>query len=1105
MTRAFYRNLLGTWLVVVGFVAVGQPAFLPNHGQWPAAVRMRAPVAPGLTLFLERDRLTWLRYDAAAFGAAAHRTRPNGGTAPRKPSVPAHAWAVDFVDADPAATPQPEGAPSAASFHYFLGADPAHWAPNLHTTPAARYANLWPGIDLKLHASAEGAFEYDLEVAPGADPARAALRYRGLKSVRLDSQTGRLHLLTALGELTEAAPVAWQPLDDDDGNAPPASARRVPVPCRFRLRETPDGAVVSFVVAPGAWDRGRPLVIDPVLVFATHSGASEPVWGHTATYDESGHLYAAGPSFGPGYPATLGAFDLSFNGDAGSYERPDVAISRYAPDGRRLLYATYLGGSGADWPHALLVNRRGELLVLGSTASADFPTRNAFQPRFGGGSMDLFIARFDSTGAQLRSATYAGGTADDGHPDESLRFFYGDTYRGDLAVDSLDRVYIASATASADFPYPSGTTLRPPPDARGAALVLRLAPDLNRLEWAAGLGRQAAAYGLLVPPGGAPYIVGTTFAAAFPTTPGTLAPEPGSAQQRDGFVVQLAPDGQSLRAATYLRAPPGVVGAEWPAQQAFFLQPTPGSRDVAVLSAATGFYPRSANTWGQDGGGLVMQRLTADLRTVRWQTTIGQRLTAGIDLSQGPITDNLAPTAFLVDRCGALYFSAWGNTRGLATTPNGVQRTTDGQDLYLAVLEPDATALRYATYLGGHSPTEFYEEHVDGGTSRFDPRGRVYQAVCTSAAPFPTTAGAWSSANQQLPGIYDEVAFKLDFEPRQVRAVAGATAAGGGPLTDLEAPATVQFTNQSSTAPGTTFQWNFGDGSPTSPAVAPGHTYSLPGTYTVTLIVRDSAACGGADTTRLIIIVRANDSTDYLTYTICRGDSVRFAAITAAPGSFRWSPADRLSNPFAPDPVASPLTTTTYAATGTQGSPARRNTWQVLVTVLQPDSVAFTAEPVCLPGGIEANLQLSSELRNVRWQFGDGTPDVADARTTGRTHFYAHQPPGRTYTTVVTGLDRHDCPIRREISLTTDALFIPNIITPGDGNGLNDTFYLNCLPPGTATLRIYSRWGQLVYDSGPNAYRNQWDAAGLPGGRYFYYLQLNYAPAAFKGWVEVIR
>src|SRR5262249_4318269 len=121
---------------------------------------------------------------------------------------------------------------------------------------------------------------------------------------------------------------------------------------------------------------------------------------------------------------------------------------------------------------------------------------------------------------------------------------------------------------------------------------------------------------------------------------------------------------------------------------------------------------------------------------------------------------NLSPSAFLVDLCGRVYVSGWGgdannwynngsgNTVGMPLTSDAYQKTTNGSNFYLIILAKDMKTLVYATYFGGLNSQS--EEHVDGGTSRFDRNGIVYQSVCGGCggfSDFPTTVGAWSRKN----------------------------------------------------------------------------------------------------------------------------------------------------------------------------------------------------------------------------------------------------------------------------------------------------------------------------------------------------------------------
>src|SRR5690606_23150012 len=200
---------------------------------------------------------------------------------------------------------------------------------------------------------------------------------------------------------------------------------------------------------------------------------------------------------------------------------------------------------------------------------------------------------------------------------------------------------------------------------------------------------------------------------------------------------------------------------------------------------------------------------------------------------------------FLVDVCGFIYASGWGgsvntswnsltgNTFGMPITANAFQSTTDGSDFYFIVLGPDATYLEYATYFGGNGSAE----HVDGGTSRFDKRGAIYQADCAGCGGnslFPTTPGVWSNINRST--NCNLGAIKFDFQ------ISGIDVAVAASPTQGCAPLTVQFTDNLNSA--LTHFWDFGDGN-TANIKTPTHTFTQPGTYNVMLVGYDDQACAG--------------------------------------------------------------------------------------------------------------------------------------------------------------------------------------------------------------------------------------------------------------------
>src|SRR6185436_18588888 len=120
--------------------------------------------------------------------------------------------------------------------------------------------------------------------------------------------------------------------------------------CEFKLSQN----LLSYSL-PDGYDRSRKLIIDPTMVFSTYSGSTADNFGYSATYDSHGNAFAAGSVFGVGYPVTIGAYDMSYNGGptitftgGGTYPGDDISITKYTADGTQRIFSTYLGGFGQD-------------------------------------------------------------------------------------------------------------------------------------------------------------------------------------------------------------------------------------------------------------------------------------------------------------------------------------------------------------------------------------------------------------------------------------------------------------------------------------------------------------------------------------------------------------------------------------------------------------------------------------------------------------------------------------------------------------------------------------------------------------------------------------
>jgi gliding motility-associated-like protein len=816
----------GNCFMALAQVPAARPAaatleFVENRGQWPAPVRYAAEV-PGGRLFLEPSGLTYALLAGVPHGHDAARQSPAAASA----EIKAHALRVVFAGGatQPALSSESQ---TPEVRNYLRGNDPAAWAAHVPSFRQVRYAGIWPGIGAHFYENPGQQLEYDFELAADADPAAIALRYEGADGLTL-SAAGSLEIQTSLGVLRELAPQAWQT---------DAAGHRQPVACAYAL----EGRTVRFRL--GQYDRHRPLTIDPTVVFSSYTNSTADNWGFTATYDAQGNLYSGGIVFGPGYPTTTGAYSTTFSSII------DIGIIKYntattGPASR--VWATYIGGSQADFPHSMVVSRQGELVLLGTTGSSNYPTSAAAYDRsFNGGTSitptgtatmpgsDLVVTRLSADGARLVGSTYLGGSANDGllSPTQTpLVQNYGDAFRGDILLDAADNIYLASSTASPDFPVSSGLG----GNYRGGtndAVVCKLSPTASALQWSSFLGGAGtdAAYSIQLSAAGSVYVSGGTTSANFPTTPGAL--HPSALGGVDGFVARISNTGTVLQKATYL----GTSAYD----QSYFLQ-LDGSGAVYALGQSLGSYPVTAGRYQNAGSKQFIHKLDADLATTSFSTVFGS----------GRSTIDISPTAFLVDECNRIYVSGWGGrlnssssggTTGLPVTPNAVQRTTDGEDFYLFQLAPDATRLDYATFFGQAGGSG---DHVDGGTSRFDPRGVVYQAVCacgrTSGFPVPPGAGSYSATSGS--GNCNNAAFKLNFETVNVAAGTDrnvCVAAAPQPLIGSPAGGV----------------WS---GPGVSGSVAAGFVFTptpaLLGTHTLTYTVTGVGPCGGVSTVRLTVV-----------------------------------------------------------------------------------------------------------------------------------------------------------------------------------------------------------------------------------------------------------
>lgn len=803
--------------------------FEENVNQYPSQVTFKTSYGPA-DIYFENQELTYVLANPEDLDAV-HTLKHSAPHQTEGVGVRYHAFRMKFEGSN---SPDAIRGTNKVSYYrnYFCGSDQSKWASGVRMYAELNYNNIYDGIDAVFY-SRDKQLKYDFVVQSGANASDIKMKYEGLYGLTKSGENIFYH--NSAVAFRESEPYAYQIIDGQE----------VQVPCFFKIT----GNTVSFDF-PDDYDQSYDLVIDPTLIFATLTGSTSDNWGTSATNDVDGNLIACGVAFGTIYPTTLGAFQETFGG-ADATLGTDISIIKYNETGTDALFSTYLGGSSSEFPHSSIVDGNGEVIVMGTTSSPNFPMLgNSYDDSFGGGNptdlnnigypngSDIIVAKLSSDGSALNGATFLGGSENDGlNASTNLSFNYSDDARGEVNVDDANNIYISSSTQSLDFPLSAGAFQDSFGGGSQDGVVVKLNNELSNVFWSTYFGgsEDDAVYSSKVDQAGNLYVTGGTNSPDLPSF-GTGANAGFQGGPADGFVTHLAGNDGGLIATTFL----GTSAFD----QSYLLD-LDKEGNVYVVGQSLGAYPIEGNVHSDPGTTQFLHKLNSSLTTTLFSTVFGE----GDQI-------NISPTAFLVDDCSRIYVSGWGgqtqnsgngastgqigNTNGLFVTPDAIQPTTDGSDFYIILFEPNATAINYASFFGSDDA----REHVDGGTSRFDKSGVVYQAVCAGCGgnSFPTTPGVWSEENGST--NCNVGAFKFAFEPDLV------TAAFTTMTT--ECVSAIQFQNLS--VGGIDHFWDFGDGE-TSTEFSPLHEYESIGSFTVTLTVFNPTTCNEEDATLNVLVI----------------------------------------------------------------------------------------------------------------------------------------------------------------------------------------------------------------------------------------------------------
>ncbi|MDQ3920051.1 MAG: SBBP repeat-containing protein, partial [Acidobacteriota bacterium] len=606
--------------------------------------------------------------------------------------------------------PQVEGQePQPGRVNYIVGRDPSRWQTGVPTYSKVRYRDVYPGVDL-LYYGNQRELEYDLVVAPGSDPSRIAFTLKGAYGLVV-APDGDLVARLGGGELRLRKPVLYQQ----------AAGRRREVEGGYVV----EGGRVRFRV--GEYDRGEPLVIDPVVSYATYLGGEGYEYFESVAVDAAGSAYVFGYTSSKSFP-TAHALYPTFRG--GLY---DLFVAKLNPAGTALVYSTYLGGSGGELSGGIAVDASGQVYLTGATTSPDFPvTPGAFQTT-PGGIFDAFVTKLNASGDGLVYSTLVGGGDNDG----------GDA----IAVDSAGDAFVtgdtggnASGHPARNFPVTPGAfqraTVETGDSTWGDGFVLKLNPSGSALIYSTLLSgsRDDDPSDIRIDAAGDAYVVGTTQSLNYPVTPGafqTALKMNGFMTSKDVFVTKLNPSGSAPVFSTLLG---GTVddtgnGIGLDADQNVYVAGTTSSSDFPTTPGS--FQPVKG---GGIGNNAFVTKLNPTGSALVYSTFLGG--------------DGDGAAAIAVRPSGTALVTGLASSSNFPLTPDAYQQTGGG---YLTEFSPSG-GLAYSTRFG--SPG------ASGGSKLvLDANGGVYVTGATNSSSFPVTAGT----AQTLYGGGESDAFVVKF------------------------------------------------------------------------------------------------------------------------------------------------------------------------------------------------------------------------------------------------------------------------------------------------------------------------------------------------------
>ena len=601
--------------------------------------------------------------------------------------------------------------------NYLLGKDRSKWRTGIETYQQVLYDEVYRGIDL-IYYGQQRQLEYDFVVKPGASPQTIQLGFGGAEKVRLDER-GDLILHAKGGQVRWQRPIAYQKIN---------GARRL-VDARYELGKAQR---VSFAV--GAYDKTRPLIIDPILLYSTYLGGTGNDQARAIALDSAGSIYLAGETTSLDFP----------NAQNSSGGATEAFVTKLNASASQVLFSTYVGGTGIDRARGIALDF-GSIYLAGETASANFPTQNPQQATFGGGASDGFVTRLSADGTVLFFSTYLGGTA-------------ADSCLG-IALDGTSNSYVTGQTASNDFVTSSGALQTAYAGGASDAFVSKF--DVNGANlYSTYLGGAGADVGnaIIINSSGTTDIAGATASTDFPIS-GSGAFQFSNAGGNDAFYTRLDTTQTGFGGLLYST----YFGSSGDDEALAIVTDSNNYSYLTGTTTSTTLPFVSTPAQGSNGGGTDAFIASFDpanfSSSLRYTTFLGG---SGNDAGRG----------IGVDGIGNAYI-AGDTTSTDFPTQNPLQAThaPDGglRDAFASKLDSTGSVLAASTYFGGNGD--------DSANALALSAGDVILSGVTASTNLPVTTGvAQPTKNTGTDAFLSKLSFGTSF------VVTNANDAGAGSL-----------------------------------------------------------------------------------------------------------------------------------------------------------------------------------------------------------------------------------------------------------------------------------------------------------------------------------